>query len=241
MQSLPLPKSLYDEVDSIIQSFLWRHSSSTRKVNLVDWHSMCEPKCNGGLGVKSTTLVMKLGWRFLNSLDSLWAYMLRFKYIKDKSTNFSKSRIYSLSLIWRRLTSSTDDICNASSWCIGSGHKIRLQWDAWLNTVGPLINLVEDSSQIPNVDATLDKVASNGTWDTNQFINALPAFIVGQILSFQLNIDKTDEDSFIWNLSSSGKLTLASAIDFLNQHVNINLDYNINWSKIWSWQGPQRV
>lgn len=105
---------------------------------------------------------MKLCWNFLNNPDSLWATVLRFKYIKDNSTNISKSRSSSLSPILRGIKNAAAHTRDASSWIIGSGLKVKFWWDSWLDGVGPLINFVEPSTTIPNVDASIADIAPRG-------------------------------------------------------------------------------
>lgn len=63
---------------------------------------LLKPKAEGGLGINPTRLVnqaflIKLGWRLLSSPNSLWAQMLRSKYIQDKSYDIRLSRQSNLS------------------------------------------------------------------------------------------------------------------------------------------------
>lgn len=69
MQSISLPKGLYEEINSIIRGFLFGSSLRNLKINLMDWKSICPPKNEVGIGIKSTVVVnasymMKLCWHF---------------------------------------------------------------------------------------------------------------------------------------------------------------------------------
>lgn len=66
-----------------------------------------------------------------------------------------------------------------------------------MSPIGPFIHLIDDSSQIPNVDATVAKIAPNGCWDINHFINVLPTPVVQQICSFHLSINDSEDDSLV--------------------------------------------
>lgn len=81
IQSILLPKSIYNELDDITRQFLWGDSSESKKVDLVKWDSFCEDKLEGGLGLKPTSLVneaymVKLGWRNINPHYGAMSYML---------------------------------------------------------------------------------------------------------------------------------------------------------------------
>lgn len=42
MQIVSLPKGLCEDIDGIIRNFMWGHNSGSRKINLVDWNSICD-------------------------------------------------------------------------------------------------------------------------------------------------------------------------------------------------------
>lgn len=60
-------------------------------------------------------------------------------------------------------------------------------------------------------------------------------------MSFHLSVGEPVEDCLVWNLSSSGKFFINSAIEFLIHSTADNVYSGFNWSKIWHWLGPQRV
>lgn len=65
--------------------------------------------------------MMKLAWRFKTNLDSLWAKVLRFKYIKDNSTDFTQSRLHCHSPLWGGILKNSSDALAAMGWVVGNG------------------------------------------------------------------------------------------------------------------------
>jgi hypothetical protein len=61
-----------------------------KKWALVAWEKMCEPKSQGGLGIKdpqslSQALVAKIYWRWIKIPKAFWARIWQGKYAKDIS------------------------------------------------------------------------------------------------------------------------------------------------------------
>ncbi|XP_065859834.1 uncharacterized protein [Euphorbia lathyris] len=65
MQACKLPEPVLNELDKINRSFLWGESGEGRKIHLVPWKEVCQPKSMGGLGIRQAkdnnkVLLMKL-------------------------------------------------------------------------------------------------------------------------------------------------------------------------------------
>ncbi|KAK5777246.1 hypothetical protein PVK06_045213 [Gossypium arboreum] len=85
MQSMMISKGLCDEIEDMVRQFICGSTSGNRKIALVSWDSICQPKLNGGLGIRSlcdqnTSFMMKLGFKLLTDCSSLWVKVLRSKY-----------------------------------------------------------------------------------------------------------------------------------------------------------------
>ena len=64
MSLFQIPRTIKDKLDKIQKKFLWGGSSSSRKIQWVDWKSVCNLKGNGGLdigdiGIKNRGLLYK--------------------------------------------------------------------------------------------------------------------------------------------------------------------------------------
>ncbi|KAI5351823.1 hypothetical protein L3X38_004714 [Prunus dulcis] len=82
MQIAMLPASVCNKLDQLNKNFLWGHAFDKAKVHLVNWETVCKPKCAGGLGVKNVAwmnqaLLAKFGWRLLHNEQGLWAKVLK--------------------------------------------------------------------------------------------------------------------------------------------------------------------
>lgn len=87
MQSSLLPKSSCPEIEKICLRFIWGGNEEKGRVHLVNWKTLCQPKLEGGLGLKhmhimNRVFIMKLGCDIIHVRDSLWARVLGDKYIK---------------------------------------------------------------------------------------------------------------------------------------------------------------
>ncbi|KAE8707428.1 hypothetical protein F3Y22_tig00110384pilonHSYRG00841 [Hibiscus syriacus] len=85
MQSTMLPKGICEEIERLIQGFIWGRTENRGGVPLVHWENICKPTVNGGLGlrklsVQNEALLMKLAYKLVVNSDQLWARVLRSKY-----------------------------------------------------------------------------------------------------------------------------------------------------------------
>ncbi|KAH1107948.1 hypothetical protein J1N35_011716 [Gossypium stocksii] len=84
MQSMLIPKGLCDEIESMVRQFIWGSTSGNKKIALVSWDLMCQPKSYGGLDLRTfrdhnTSFIMKLGFKLVTDNSSLWVKVLRSK------------------------------------------------------------------------------------------------------------------------------------------------------------------
>ena len=64
LQSIPLyifscftvPETTCKKMDSIVRDFWWGHNQGERKMHFLNWGKICQPKQNGGLGLKGSVL-----------------------------------------------------------------------------------------------------------------------------------------------------------------------------------------
>lgn len=77
MQSIMFPKGLRDEIENIVRQFIWGSYNEVKKMTLVSWDSTCQPKENGGLGLRhlrdhNTSFMMKIGFHIVTNPNALW-------------------------------------------------------------------------------------------------------------------------------------------------------------------------
>ena len=87
MSTFLLPKSFCRRLDQLFKNFWWGFPSEKLKnLSLKSWNSLCSPKAMGGLGFRkmedvNLALILKLSWKLLTHLKSLWVDQLQGKYI----------------------------------------------------------------------------------------------------------------------------------------------------------------
>lgn len=79
-----LPKTLRDELESIVARFWWQKLHGKRGINWCEWSRLCDLKEFGGLGFGgfkkfNVALLAKQGWRLQNNPDSLLNQVLKAK------------------------------------------------------------------------------------------------------------------------------------------------------------------
>lgn len=51
------PKSIINRIERLERDFLWHGNDGKNKFHLVDWNLVCQPKINGGLGIRPLKLM----------------------------------------------------------------------------------------------------------------------------------------------------------------------------------------
>ncbi|GKC02761.1 RNA-directed DNA polymerase, eukaryota, reverse transcriptase zinc-binding domain protein [Tanacetum coccineum] len=72
-----LPKGVIDDIEKTFKGFLWNKGDLQKGKAKVAWKDVCQPKQNGGLGLKplkswNNALLIKHLWNVANKKDSLW-------------------------------------------------------------------------------------------------------------------------------------------------------------------------
>lgn len=85
MQITKIPSGIRDKIDQACRHFIWSEAAEKKKLSLVKWDNICQPKRCGGLGFKKLSLMndallMKIGWGLTSSPNSLWVKVLSSKH-----------------------------------------------------------------------------------------------------------------------------------------------------------------
>ena len=84
MQTTKFPSYICKEIDKLNRNFLWGDTVN-KKVHLVNWNTVCQPKVIGGLGIRKSidnnlAIHAKLGWEIMTGLNTPWINLMRNKY-----------------------------------------------------------------------------------------------------------------------------------------------------------------
>ncbi|GKV14797.1 hypothetical protein SLEP1_g25615 [Rubroshorea leprosula] len=212
MQTMLLPASVHTELDQISRNFIWGSEDNQKKIHLVGWQSVTQPKDLGGLGLKSSkeanvAAMSKLNWRLYTEKDKLWCNIFRSKYnLSDCHSPLPASG----SPIWKAIIKGYDIFKAGIKWIPQSGGNVRFWTDCWCCDI-PLISWIYGPhtpgfelitvAEFFNVGASAaDLIAYPIPIDIEPFIHAVP------ISLFALR-----EDTFAWVGSSNGSFSSASA------------------------------
>ena len=140
MQGEALPMHLCEKLDKINRDFLWGSTRDKKKLHLVGWNKIIQPKEEGGLGIqavraKSVALLAKLNWRMYQEKDSFWA-----KVILNKYCSLDRRRArdpYKLpgSSSWTAIKVGFPIFEKGIGWSVGDGKKIIVWSGCWIRDV----------------------------------------------------------------------------------------------------------
>jgi len=87
MQCFKLPVTTATQLDCINREFFWKRNNVNKGLPLVAWEKVCMPKDMGGLGLRrahdvNLAFQSKLAWKILRDNSSMWASIMRAKYIR---------------------------------------------------------------------------------------------------------------------------------------------------------------
>ncbi|XP_074305178.1 uncharacterized protein LOC141640190 [Silene latifolia] len=146
-----LPKTVIARIEATCRSFLWHGNETRENPALVSWDAICQPKKQGGLGIKrfyewNLAAIAKYAWWIVKS-DHPWSWV-HSVYIKSGSWCTYKPN-NSNSWAWRMVCKVKDrfrGLLFESDWCmsgarytIGLGYKWLLpdrepvRWYPWVN------------------------------------------------------------------------------------------------------------
>lgn len=125
------PKKLLNDIELWTRNFIWSGDVSKRKLLTVSWKKSCKPLSEGGLGIRSLSILnestnLKLCWDLLNSKED-WALLLRSKVIRGR-------RVIShhiFSSIWSSIKNEFSNVQSNCGWQLGNGNDINFWLDNW--------------------------------------------------------------------------------------------------------------
>lgn len=103
---IPIPSKTGLQMERLMRNFLWSANSKKRCSNFIRLETVCLPKFEGGLGLRSVKEVndaylMKVGWTAARA-DFLWAEWFKPRYF-NRSSIWDGRNPKGGSCIWKRL------------------------------------------------------------------------------------------------------------------------------------------
>ncbi|CAL1388701.1 unnamed protein product [Linum trigynum] len=211
MQTTFLPTNVREYIDKQIRAFIWGSSEGGRKIHLIDWETICNPKEEGGLGLRNATrmneaFMLKIAWRLMAEPESLWASIVRAKYLRRMEGGWQPRTPGRLSNLWRGVLRILHLIPDAIMWNIKSGRSTRFWTDRWLQDDPVLADLAANLPQ-EALSLTVADMVLNGDWN----ISYLRAFLQDDSVStIQLHPvpHEEGEDVAVWRYTPDGCFSL---------------------------------
>lgn len=163
-----LPASIADQIEKICRRFLWGGSENVKTRNPVAWDQVCQPKEEGGIGLRrvkdwNLASICSLCFQIASNKQSLWVNYVKWKYLKRNS--FWKVKTPAkCSWAWRGILKVRDRMKHCVTYSIGNGKNTNIWYDPWLpngslvDQFGP--NIISQSGLTE--DLMVDGLIANG-------------------------------------------------------------------------------
>ena len=259
LQAMPLysfsclktPETTCNKLNAITRAFWWGHDLGDRKLHLVNWDKICQPKCKEGLGLKKFSLVnqamnAKQFWRIQHNPNSLIARTFQTKYYSSISLREYKPKP-NHSWIWKNIVVSQNPALQQGRWMIGSGHQIPLAHPNWYQV--PDFIFRENNLSNGSIADLIDQ--ENKSWKVDLMRKIYHPQVAKEILLLLLPISKLPNmaDKLIWKHSNSGDYKVKEACQLLLKDQYPNSTHNHKyfgigkgvWERIWKVKLPLKI
>ncbi|CAN1182979.1 Putative ribonuclease H protein At1g65750 [Linum perenne] len=242
MQTTLLPAGTCEQIDRRVRDFIWGSSRGDRKIHLLNWKSVCRPKSDGGLGIRSaremnSAFLMKLCWGMMKCPDELWARVLHTKYFTRTRTGLVPRKTKRFSSCWRGIQSVWPIFRGGLAWGVRNGRTTNFWKERWIDSD---IIIADHAIPEPGFEnmVVADFCSQDGVWDVAKLSNSLPQDLLEAVIGMTPPSDCTGNDVPIWGLEANGQYSVHSgyllACDLENEADQL-------WRDIWNWEGPQRI
>lgn len=216
-----LPKTLCQQIMSILSDFWWRNSHESRGMHWKSWESLCKPKSGGGLGFKdleafNLALLGKQLWRMITNKNSLVTRIFRSRYFKtsDPLNALLGSRP---SYAWRSIHAAQNLVQQGARVMLGNGKETKVWQDRWIGSK-PALPVIsgrrtgeEARGRISEDMRVSELLVGNGReWNHALLDNLFTQETSEQIKRLQPAGTK-GADTYAWEYTKSGHYTVKSA------------------------------
>lgn len=140
-----LPKGCIRAIEALCSRFLWSGNLEKRGIAKMSWSTVCLPKKEGGLGLRSflvwnRVLCLRFIWILLSQADSLWANWHRDLHLQNKCF-WDIEPSQNDSWAWKNLLKLRPFALTFCRTKLGNGQSTSFWFDSW-TPLGQLINLI---------------------------------------------------------------------------------------------------
>ncbi|OVA19136.1 Reverse transcriptase zinc-binding domain [Macleaya cordata] len=238
-----LPKTIFQQLNTIYRRFWWNHTDDNgKKLVLRAWDEFYKPKEEGGLGIRKPELVnkaltAKLTWRFLTNPDAIWVQLLKAKYLNSNQFWEVKKNTTS-SCVWASLLESRDVLKPSTCWSVGNGTDIHIWKDPWVPFL-PGYRVQGYGTARSQVLMVSDLFLPNcNQWNIELIRSLFPPTEAEAILQIRLSLANT-KDKLLWNCCKSGEFSSKSVYKALATAgpSTSSRQGRLNWKRFWKIKG----
>ncbi|XP_010490455.1 PREDICTED: uncharacterized protein LOC104768230 [Camelina sativa] len=199
-----LPKGCIKRIESLCSRFLWSGNIENKKGARVAWSTVCLPKAEGGLGLRSfkewnKVLCLRFVWLLFSDNGSLWANWHKFHYLRN-NTFWTVKEAPTHSWTWNsllKLRPLAEQFIRAK---VGNGQKTSFWFDHW-TPLGPLIKLLGSGG--PRVlrlaiNATVGDACDDQGWTLPAPRSDAALSLHVHLTSIQHPTSSLDQDTYYW-------------------------------------------
>jgi ribonuclease HI len=199
-----------------------------KKLVTVSWQKLCNTVDEGGLGIRSLSIVNKASnlkqfWELLNS-DNQWAEILRCRVVRKHG--FITHHIFSS--IWNGIKDQQHHIEQHTRWIIGNGNNINFWTHNWSGT--PIVDFLQIPQHLhPHLHSKVADLIVDHHWSLPIELQIAYPTLLPYLQKFPIPLENK-EDCLIWIHTTHGDLTLKDAYSFFSISGP-----HINWARsIWN-------
>lgn len=229
-----MPKGVIKRIDLFRKRMLWQEGVDQKKIHLVNWPSVCQPKNQGGLGVNDLEtmnfcLLCKWIWKLENS-SGLWQKILRRKYCKGKLLSQISPR-QGDSHFWTGILHVRDIFLSFCRRIVGNGKRIRFWEDDWWGGKPFAVQFPRLFNLTFSTDISAHRVFTEG-WNVIRFRRTLVGDTLRQWEALKSScslVSLSDrKDKLFWKLEARGTFSVGSLYRSLKR-AKVPFPYSFLW------------
>lgn len=165
MQYTILSARIQKQIDRIQKNFIWGSTNEVKKLHLINWKTITNPKEVRGLNLKmtsskNTTLLSSLIWHILTNPIAPWANLLITKYGHKRTTHSS--------FIWKSIPKGWTTCSKGILWQPSRNSNQNIWCSRWIPDLPPLRNCIEGPLQNKEENLKLKDIIINGKWNLSK-------------------------------------------------------------------------
>lgn len=199
-----LPKGCINAIESLCGRFLWSGNIEKKGIAKVAWSTVCLPKNEGGLGIRSIyvwnqVLGLKFIWLLLSNSPSLWSDWHRSIHLSGISF-WTIEPAQSDSWAWKRILKLRPLALQFSNTVLGNGLTTSFWFDVW-TPFGQLINHIGPGGPRAlrvRKEAMVADVINESSWLLPHPRSQMEVLLHSHLTTLPLPLQNNIDDVFEW-------------------------------------------